>query len=192
MARCRGKTAATYQPSMDMGSYVVIINAEKVKVTGNKEQQKMYYRHTGRPGSLKEENFKKLQAVSGAGFSHAQQKAGRGADFMPEWKACLQKRWAPRWLHACTSCAGAFRRSSFQGWPSTMVSVLLLFEAGSNVLCARCMQRLPERIVEKAVKGMLPSGRIGRHLFTHLKVLPDLLWSNMSSLSLQKRLQTSP
>ena len=52
-----------YQPSMDMGSYVVIVNAEKVKVTGNKEQQKMYYRHTGRPGSLKEENFRKLQAV---------------------------------------------------------------------------------------------------------------------------------
>lgn len=48
---------------MDMGSYVVIINAEKVTVTGNKDQQKMYYRHTGRPGSLKEENFKKLQAV---------------------------------------------------------------------------------------------------------------------------------
>ncbi len=60
---CRGKTAATYQPSMDMGSYVVVINAEKVVVTGNKEQQKMYYRHTGRPGSLKQENFKKLQAV---------------------------------------------------------------------------------------------------------------------------------
>ena len=60
---CRGKTSPTYQPSMDMGSYVVIINAEKVKVTGNKEQQKMYYRHTGRPGSLKEENFRKLQAV---------------------------------------------------------------------------------------------------------------------------------
>ena len=60
---CRGKTSPTYQPSMDMGSYVVIVNAEKVKVTGNKEQQKMYYRHTGRPGSLKEENFRKLQAV---------------------------------------------------------------------------------------------------------------------------------
>ena len=59
----RGKTLPTYQPSMDMGSYVVIVNAEKVKVTGNKEQQKMYYRHTGRPGSLKEENFRKLQAV---------------------------------------------------------------------------------------------------------------------------------
>lgn len=36
------------------------------------------------------------------------------------------------------------------------------------------VQRLPERILEKAVKGMLPSGRLGRHLFTHLKVLPSL------------------
>ena len=49
-------------------------------------------------------------------------------------------------------------------------------------VCTPCMQRLPERIVEKAVKGMLPSGRIGRHLFTHLKVLPDLLWGHLSSL----------
>ena len=87
---CRGKTAATYQPSMDMGSYVVIINAEKVKVTGNKEQQKMYYRHTGRPGSLKEENFKKLQAVSGTGFGHALQIFGHGTDLMPECQACPQ------------------------------------------------------------------------------------------------------
>ena len=96
LAHCRGKTAATYQPSMDMGSYVVIINAEKVKVTGNKEQQKMYYRHTGRPGSLKEENFKKLQAVRGAGSSHAPQIAESGADPLSECKACPKSRWAPR------------------------------------------------------------------------------------------------
>lgn len=60
----RGKTVAMYQPSMDTGSYVVVVNAEKVQVTGNKASQKMYRRHTGRPGSLKEENFQKLQAVS--------------------------------------------------------------------------------------------------------------------------------
>ena len=53
----------TYAPSMDMGSYVVIVNAEKVTVSGNKFNDKMYRRHTGRPGSLKEETFKKLQAV---------------------------------------------------------------------------------------------------------------------------------
>ena len=54
---------ATYQPSMDMGAYVVIVNAEKVVVTGNKFTQKVYTRHTGRPGSRKEETFQKLQAV---------------------------------------------------------------------------------------------------------------------------------
>lgn len=59
----RGKTVPTYSPSMDMGSYVVIVNAEKVTVSGNKFNNKMYRRHTGRPGSLKEETFKKLQAV---------------------------------------------------------------------------------------------------------------------------------
>ena len=71
-----------------MGSYVVIINAEKVKVTGNKEQQKMYYRHTGRPGSLKEENFKKLQAVREAGFSYTLQDARRDADHVSKCNAC--------------------------------------------------------------------------------------------------------
>ena len=53
----------TYQPSMDMGSYVIIVNAEKVVVSGNKASQKIYTRHTGRPGSRKEETFEKLQAV---------------------------------------------------------------------------------------------------------------------------------
>lgn len=71
---------------MDMGSYVVIINAEKVAVTGNKEQQKMYYRHTGRPGSLKEENFKKLQAVSEASAVPCRMLAD--ADVVSKCKAC--------------------------------------------------------------------------------------------------------
>ncbi len=47
-----------------MGAYVIVVNAEKVTVSGNKFNDKMYRRHTGRPGSLKEETFKKLQAVS--------------------------------------------------------------------------------------------------------------------------------
>lgn len=55
---------AQYHPSMDTGSYVVVVNAEKILVSGNKFQQKMYRRHTGRPGSLKEESFRQLQAVS--------------------------------------------------------------------------------------------------------------------------------
>eukprot|EP00887_Chlorella_sp_A99_P001860 scaffold19.g1860.t1 len=89
----RGKDQATYTPSMDMGNYVVVINADKVAVTGTKEDNKLYHRHTvGRPGGWKVETLAQLR------------------------------------------------------------------------------QRIPERIVEKAVKGMLPKGRIGRHLFTHLKV----------------------
>ena len=53
-----------YTPSMDMGGFVIVVNAEKVIVTGDKFNQKMYYRHTGRPGSLKQETFRNLQAVS--------------------------------------------------------------------------------------------------------------------------------
>lgn len=89
----RGKTLAAYSPSMNMGGYVVVINADKVVVTGRKTDQKMYRRHSGRPGGLKEETFRQLQ------------------------------------------------------------------------------KRIPERIVEKAVRGMLPTGRIGNTLFNQLKVV---------------------
>lgn len=49
----RGKHKATYSPHLDVGDYVVIVNAEKVTVTGRKLDQKMYYRHTGYPGGLR-------------------------------------------------------------------------------------------------------------------------------------------
>ncbi|PRW20835.1 50S ribosomal chloroplastic [Chlorella sorokiniana] len=89
----RGKHLPTYTPSMDMGAYVVIVNAEKVAVTGRKETDKFYFRHTnGRPGGGKMEALRDLR------------------------------------------------------------------------------QRLPERILEKCVKGMLPKGRIASPLFNHLKV----------------------
>ncbi|MCO5594393.1 hypothetical protein L7F22_048423 [Adiantum nelumboides] len=88
----RGKNLASYTPSVDMGAYVVVVNAEKVAVTGKKRSQKLYKRHSGRPGGMKVETFDQLQ------------------------------------------------------------------------------QRIPERIVEHAVRGMLPKGRLGRQLFTHLKV----------------------
>ena len=84
----RGKNLATYTPSIDMGAYVVVINAEKIEVTGKKRFQKIYRRHSGRPGGMTEETFEKLQ------------------------------------------------------------------------------QRIPERIVEHAVKGMLPKGRV-RDLLTN-------------------------
>jgi large subunit ribosomal protein L13 len=50
-----GKHKPTYSPHMDMGDFVVVINAEKTVLTGKKEEQKVYYRHTGRPGSLRSE-----------------------------------------------------------------------------------------------------------------------------------------
>jgi large subunit ribosomal protein L13 len=88
----RGKNKPTYTPYMDTGDFVIVVNAEKVQVTGKKRSQKLYRRHSGRPGGMKIENFEKLQA------------------------------------------------------------------------------RIPERIIEQAVRGMLPKNSLGRKLFTKLKV----------------------
>src|SRR5690606_41448502 len=60
--RLRGKHKPVYTPHADTGDYIVVINAEKVKVTGNKAKHKMYYRHTGFPGGIKEANVEKLIA----------------------------------------------------------------------------------------------------------------------------------
>jgi large subunit ribosomal protein L13 len=88
----RGKNKATYTPHMDTGDFVVVVNAEKIVVTGKKSSQKLYRRHSGRPGGMKVETFEQLQT------------------------------------------------------------------------------RIPERIIEQAVKGMLPKNALGRKLFTKLKV----------------------
>lgn len=88
----RGKNKAHFTPHLDTGDFVIVINAEKIAVTGKKSSQKLYRRHSGRPGGMKTETFEKLQA------------------------------------------------------------------------------RIPERIVETAVKGMLPKNSLGRQLFTKLKV----------------------
>ncbi|MBW4579334.1 MAG: 50S ribosomal protein L13 [Tildeniella nuda ZEHNDER 1965/U140] len=88
----RGKNKPTFTPHLDTGDFVIVINAEKIDVTGKKRSQKLYRRHSGRPGGMKTETFAKLQA------------------------------------------------------------------------------RLPERIIEQAVKGMLPKNTLGRQLFTKLKV----------------------
>jgi len=58
--RLKGKHKAEYTPHVDTGDYIVIVNAEKVRVTGNKTKDKMYYRHTGYPGGLREMSFEKL------------------------------------------------------------------------------------------------------------------------------------
>lgn len=90
--RLRGKHKAEYTPHVDTGDYIVVINAEKVHVTGNKRKDKIYYRHTGYPGGLKQANF----------------------DIM--------------------------------------------------------INNFPERVIELAVKGMLPKGPLGRTMYTKLKV----------------------
>ena len=88
----RGKHKAEYTPHVDTGDYIIVINAEKVTVTGNKFKDKVYYAHSGFPGGLKSTTFDKLQAAK------------------------------------------------------------------------------PEMIIEKAVKGMLPRGPLGRAMFRKLKV----------------------
>jgi large subunit ribosomal protein L13 len=56
----RGKHKTTYTPNIDCGDHVVIINADKVKFTGNKYAQKKYYWHTGYPGGIKERNARQI------------------------------------------------------------------------------------------------------------------------------------
>ncbi len=61
--RLRGKHKPEYTPHVDTGDYIVVINAEKVQVTGRKEQDKQYYRHSGYPGGIKSINLGKLRAT---------------------------------------------------------------------------------------------------------------------------------
>ncbi len=88
----RGKHKPSFTPHMNMGDFVVVVNAEKIRVTGNKETKKTYFKHSGYPGGGSEVDFKHLQRT------------------------------------------------------------------------------FPERVIEYAVKGMLPHNRLGRELFKHLKV----------------------
>ena len=60
----RGKHKPTYSTHLDVGDYVIVINADKVKLTGDKENQKMYYRHTNYPGGLKETQLRLLREKS--------------------------------------------------------------------------------------------------------------------------------
>lgn len=59
-SRLRGKHKPEYTPHVDTGDYIVVVNAEKVRVTGNKAKDKKYYHHTGYIGGIKEISFEKL------------------------------------------------------------------------------------------------------------------------------------
>lgn len=61
-ARLRGKHKPTFTPHMDTGDFIIVTNVDKIRVTGNKAQQKTYFRHSGYPGGIYETNFEKLQA----------------------------------------------------------------------------------------------------------------------------------
>ena len=91
-SRLRGKHKPEYTPHVDAGDYIVVINAERVRVTGNKTSDKIYYSHTGFPGGIKEISFEKL------------------------------------------------------------------------------IDKAPERVIEAAVKGMLPRNPLGRDMYRKLKV----------------------
>tara|TARA_B100000212_G_C26962623_1_gene359119 strand:+ start:97 stop:528 length:432 start_codon:yes stop_codon:yes gene_type:complete len=88
----RGKNKPSFTPHLDTGDFVIVVNAEKIEVSGKKASQKLYRRHSGRPGGMKIEKFETLK------------------------------------------------------------------------------ERIPERIIEQAVKGMLPHNSLGRQQFKKLKV----------------------
>jgi len=90
--RLRGKHKACYTPHVDTGDFIIVVNAEKVRVTGNKEQGKIYWRHSGYPGGIKGTSVSDMRATH------------------------------------------------------------------------------PERMIEKAVKGMLPRNPLGRAMYRKLKV----------------------
>ena len=60
--RLRGKHKAIFTPHVDTGDHIIVVNAEKVGITGNKRTQKTYYRHTGYPGGIRSTTFEKLIA----------------------------------------------------------------------------------------------------------------------------------
>jgi large subunit ribosomal protein L13 len=60
--RLRGKHKPEFTPHVDTGDYIVVVNADKLRVTGNKAKDKLYHRHTTYPGGIRTTNFEKLQA----------------------------------------------------------------------------------------------------------------------------------
>ena len=61
--RLRGKHKPEYTPHMDMGDYIVVVNCEKIRVTGSKQTDKMYYHHTGFPGGIRSASFEQLKGM---------------------------------------------------------------------------------------------------------------------------------
>jgi len=66
----KGKRKPQYAPHADVGDHVVVVNAEKIKVTGHKEEQKVYYHHTGYPGGIRATPYSKMKAAHPARIIH--------------------------------------------------------------------------------------------------------------------------
>lgn len=87
--RLRGKHKAEYTPHVDTGDYIVVVNAEKIAVTGKKESDKMYYHHTGFPGGIHGINLGKLRDKAPERILH---NAVKGMiPHNPLGRACLRK-----------------------------------------------------------------------------------------------------
>lgn len=87
--RLRGKHKAEFTPHVDTGDYIVVVNAEKIAVTGNKETDKTYYHHTGFPGGIKNITLDKLRAKAPERILH---NAIKGMiPHNPLGRACLRK-----------------------------------------------------------------------------------------------------
>ncbi len=105
--RLRGKHKPEYTPHVDTGDFIIVTNVEKLRVTGNKAEDKIYYRHTGYPGGIYETNFNKLQqkhpervlekAVKGMlpkrppGLRHDQEIKGLCRQHAPSFRAATQR-----------------------------------------------------------------------------------------------------
>ena len=100
--RLRGKHKPQYTPHVDVGDHIIVVNAEKVAVTGNKRENKLYYRHSGYVGNLKEVSFREM------------------------------------------------------------------------------IEKHPERVIERAVKGMLPRNSLGREMFRKLHVYAGAAHKNQA------------
>ena len=87
--RLRGKHKAEFTPHVDTGDYIVVVNAEKIAVTGKKETDKTYYSHTGFPGGIKEITLDKLRQKAPERILHS---AVKGMiPHNPLGRACLRK-----------------------------------------------------------------------------------------------------
>ena len=143
--RLRGKHKPVYTPHVDTGDYMVVVNADKIAVTGNKLQDKMYYRFTGYIGNLKSETL--AQALE----RHPERVIEIAV------KGMLPKNTLGRAMYRKLKDKMYYR---FTGYIGNLKSESL----------GQALNAHPESVIETAVKGMLPKNPLGRAMYGKLKV----------------------